>query len=280
MRFRICSAIALAFSLSVGSSFFAEDSFAQATGVSTSSSSTVQSPWSATWKATLSGPTFSEPDGLAGEGSNIKIKNQWRLNYSFAKDWTARITPIVEYRSGSPKSEAALDIADPYVGLKKKNLVKWNAAQLSLTAEARYYIPVSDSTKAGVGSKKDKGNGRGMFRIQAFKYFGDSDFNFFGDYTLKRDFAKDAQEDGTLNNWELLNFVQYKAASNLKPYVVYKNFVTTYRDGTGDEWVKNHQIGVGARWKPLKTLTVDPSFNSKFMLKDTEFRLEAVYRFI
>ncbi len=254
--------------------------FGQATGVSKSSTSSTSSPWSANWKTNFSGPTFSEIDGFEGEGSALYLKNQWQLRYKFAKDWTAELTPSVEYKSGTPKKASSFGFADPYLGAKRKNVVDWKAARFKMHAEARYYFPLSTSTRNAVGTKKDKGNGRGYLRLQTYKYFGESNFNYFGEYVVKRDFAKDPDEEGSLNHYELLNYVQFKASKTFKPFVTYQNFITTYRDGSADAWVKNHEVGVGAEIKPVKDLVLEPSFNSKFMLKDTEFRLEAVYRFI
>jgi hypothetical protein len=128
---------------------------------------------------------------------------------------------------------------------------------------------------------KDKGKGQALGRLIYNHSLVDGWVNAMVEYDYRRNFSERlAPKKGVTDVHEFYGWLQVPVTEATTPYVSYKNIVNRYNSGLGDPWVKNHTVGVGARWQPVKSFYLDPSIDSPFMLKDTTVKLEAVYYFI
>ena len=238
-------------------------------------------PWAFNWKLNVDGSNFSHLDGQKGEGAGLNAKNSLRFGYKLPNNFAAEITPIFTYRSENPKRAGFSQFQDPYIALKKNDIFNSKALGYDLYAEARYYVPVSAETKHEIGTPKDKGNGQAMGRLIFTQAMFDGRLKNLAEYDYRRNFAEKKVAGKAIDEThEFYNILYVPVNDKLSPYVSYKSFVNRYNSGKGDPWVKNHTVGVGAKWQAMKELSVEPFMDSPFMLKDTTVKLEAVLVFI
>lgn len=247
---------------------------------STSSESATRSPWGFNIKNELYGPTVSQLDGITGPGSNVINKSSFRLGYRLPLGFTVEAVPILEFRSENKRRPEMFEFTDPYAALKKSDIFNTKRFGFDLAGELRYYAPVSNENARDIGTVRDRGRGRSQVRLIYTQQFFSGDLEFVSDLNHRRNYAERPQLKGVRDIFEVYNFLNYRLTANVTPYLSYINIVNRNRNGLGDPWVKNHTVGVGAKWQATRGLSLDPSLSSPFNSKDTQLRLETVYRFI
>lgn len=238
-------------------------------------------PWTFNMKLNADGPRFNAMDGADGLGTRINVKDAFRLGYKLDKNWALEVTPAIAFRSGNRKGAGALEVMDPYFGVKRADIFGTKAQGYDLYAEGRYYVPVSAETKRDIGTERDKGNGQAMGRLIFSQSILDGRMKAVAEYDYRKNFSERLKAKvGVTQVHEVYGWLNMPVSETVTPYVSYKNIMNRYISGLGDPWVKNHTVGFGAKWQATKSLSIDPYVDSPFMLKDSTVKLEAVYVFI
>lgn len=275
-------AIFVALYLFVCSVAFAQDSQPATTLLSDSAgtSAAARSAWGFNVKSNFDGPTFSQVDGRRGPGAALNWKNSLRLGYALTHGMRVEIVPIVQFRSGNPARSEQFELIDPYLAWKQADVLSTKQRGYDLAFEGRYYLPVSAENKRELGSVRDKGNGRALGRLIYTQSLGKAPLEVVSDLNYFHHFPQKTTPKTILGVIEVYNFLNWKTGTAWTPYLSYKNIVQRFHNGRGDPWTKAHTIGLGSRWQANPNLSIDPALDWPFALKDTQFRVEAIYRFI
>jgi hypothetical protein len=238
----------------------------------------------------LLGPSLQSMEGnLDGRGTNISLRNYFSADVEVARDWEVQAGWELRryWRPADPKNpnRSDFDPRDPYLGLSRRNLIR--AGAFSLGAKARYFIPVSNYTKAQVGKTYD--SGRGALNVSAYPYLRllDGDLGISCTAEFWYNFDKAAAANRENYSVKAKPLVSYRFARKFAAKVEYNT--GTIRHAQNGKWSKlndkflGQKLYAGITYYPNPSLSLNPSLgwgSDTFRLNRAEVSLFASYSFL
>lgn len=267
------------------------------TATVTDTASTTRFDWAqafdkvnASYSALLLGPNIQSMDGnLDGRGTNMHVRNYLSLGVDVAKDWEVDSGWEVRqyWRPVDPKNpnRSNLEARDPYLGLSRRNLIR--TERFSLGARARFFLPVSDYTKAQVGKTYDSGRGALNVNISPYLRLLDGDLGISCTTEFWYNFDKAAAANRENYSVKAKPLVSYRFARKFAAKVEYNT--GTIRHANNGKWSKLNDKGLGQKlyagvtYYPNRNLSLNPSLgwgSDTFRLNRAEVSLYASYSFL
>ena len=244
----------------------------------------------ATYSGLLEGPRMDHLDGnLDGKGSFIQIKNYLNADYEVANNWRAELNGEFRqfFRPDDPKrpGRSNFEMRDPSIGIARRNIV--DTGSFTLSARARYALPISQDTKSRVGKVFDTGDG--SFYLQAVPNWRFRD----GALTL----TCPVESYINLPGRRVANQEQYSIKAKAQvAYQVARQWAARIEYSTGDlrrnnagHWSKlndaflGHKVMAGAAFAPVKQIVLNPSLTwgrAHWRLNQPEVSFFASYNFL
>lgn len=240
--------------------------------------------------ALLLGPNLQSMDGnLDGRGTNMHVRNFFSAGVDVAKDWEVDAGWEVRqyWRPVDPKrpDRKNLEPRDPYLGMSRRNLIRTD--RFSLGSRARFFFPVSDSTKANIGKTYDSGNGSANVTITPYWRFLDGDLGVSCAAEFWYNFDKAAAANRENYSIKVKPIVSYRFARKYAAKVEYNT--GTIRHANNGKWSKLNDKGLGQKlyagvtYYPNSQLSLNPALgwgSDTFRLNRAEVSLYASYNFL
>lgn len=225
------------------------------------------------------GPKLRQLDGVDGPGSNVQLQNTIRAAYKLSDTWWLRVGQRFDFNFGertlySADPKRRINLFDPYIGVGKYKILEEGKHGVDVRAYLSYYFPVSRDTRDLTGTDLDRGNGRTAVEVVLNRYLVPS-ANIWAsiDVIYWEWYTKNPTFDNITRQFELYNSIGIDITNSFSAYVGYNGFVDRYRDGIGTEWKDLHALELGAEFKLINQIYLNPFLESPFMLKDTTFTL-------
>lgn len=244
----------------------------------------------ASYSALLLGPNLQSMRGdLDGRGTNMHVRNYLSAGVEVAKDWEVGAGWEVRqyWRPADPKKpdRKNLEARDPYLSVNRRNFIRTDL--FSLGARARFFFPVSESTKANIGKTYDSGRGSLNVTVTPYWRFFDGDVGISCATEFWYNFDKAAAANRENYSVKAKPLVSYRFARKFAAKVEYNT--GTIRHANNGKWSKLNDKGLGQKlyagitYYPNASLSINPSLgwgSDTFRLNRAEVSLYASYNFL